>query len=239
MTDLPDLPLLQLQHVAKRFHLHLHGGAELEILRDVTFDLHAGECVVLGGSSGTGKSSILKMIYGNYAADRGAILVRHDETLVDVVTAGPRTILDLRRSSVGYVSQFLRVIPRVGALDIVADAAREQGASLEEARAQAATHLKRLNIREALWELPPARFSGGEQQRINIARCLVARRPILLLDEPTASLDAENRALILDLILEKKRAGAAILGIFHDAQTSMALADRIIDVAPFSKAKAA
>src|SRR5205085_1162386 len=135
-----------------------------------------GECVALAGPSGAGKSSILKMIYGNYRADRGAILVRAGDELVDIVQAGPRRILELRRAVIGYVSQFLRVIPRVGTLDVVAAAAAEGGLGPDDARDRAADLLARLHIPRQLWQLPPATFSGGEQQRVNIARGLAAER---------------------------------------------------------------
>src|SRR5262249_13825833 len=145
--------------------------------------------------------SILKMIYGNYQADRGAIVVRTGaDELVDVTRAGPRQILALRRSTLSYVSQFLRVIPRVGTLDVVAAAAAEGGLAAGQARDRAADLLTRLQIPRQLWALPPAPFSGGEQQRVNIARGLAADRPVLLLDEPTASLDAANRAVVIDLV---------------------------------------
>jgi alpha-D-ribose 1-methylphosphonate 5-triphosphate synthase subunit PhnL len=183
---------------------------------------------VLHGPSGAGKSSILKMIYGNYRCDAGRVALRQGEVETDMAIAAPRRILALRRTTIGYVSQFLRVMPRVAALDIVAGAAREQGAPADEARTRAAAMLRRLNVPERLWRLPPATFSGGEQQRVNIARGLVARHPILLLDEPTASLDAANRAAVVGLIAEKKAAGVAILGIFHDEDVRARVADRII-----------
>ena len=195
-----------------------------------------GECVVLGGPSGAGKSSILKMIYGNYRTDSGAIRVRDGDTMVDVAEAEPRRILALRRRVMGYVSQFLRVIPRVGAFDIVAAAAMEAGADQNTAQDRAARLFTLLNLPERLWSLPPATFSGGEQQRINVARGLAADHPVLLLDEPTASLDRENRDVVVDLINEKKAAGAAVIGVFHDEDVRERVADRIVDVLAFSAA---
>ncbi|WGF88012.1 phosphonate C-P lyase system protein PhnL [Marinivivus vitaminiproducens] len=231
---------LILDNVGKSFTLHLRGGVRLEAVRDVSLAVEPGECVVLGGPSGAGKSSILKMIYGNYRIDTGSIRVRdHTGAMVDLATASPRQILDLRRTTLGYVSQFLRVIPRVGALDIVAEAARGNDVSEEAARRSARDLLSRLNIPERLWPLPPATFSGGEQQRVNIARGLAARRPILLLDEPTASLDAENRRVVEALIEAKKQAGVAIVGICHDADVRDAIADRVVDVTRFGTAAAA
>ena len=226
--------IVRLDGVAKTFVMHLRGGARLPVVRDVSFGVQAGECVVLAGPSGMGKSSILKMIYGNYRADCGRILVSTGSGSVDVAAATPRQLLALRQTTLGYVSQFLRTIPRVGALDIVAAAAREDGIEPEIAQARARELLDKLNVAPRLWDLPPATFSGGEQQRVNIARGLAARRPVLLLDEPTASLDDVNRATVVELIEARKREGAAILGIFHDAAVRERIADRIIDVTQFA-----
>lgn len=237
-------PVVILDNVSKSFTLHLQGGTRIGVVAGVSFSVEAGECVVLGGPSGAGKSSILKMIYGTYRCDSGAILVNertgHDgHAPVDVASASPRQILALRRSTMGYVSQFLRVIPRVSALDIVAEAAREGGASADEAERRARHLLTMLNVRENLWTLPPATFSGGEQQRVNVARGLAAERPLLLLDEPTASLDAENRRVVVDLINERKRRGMAMIGIFHDEDVRAEVADRIIDIRHFADSRAA
>ncbi len=226
-------PLI-VSNVAKTFTMHLQGGVMLPVVRCVSFNLEAGECAVLGGPSGAGKSSILKMLYGNYAVDAGSIVVRHGETSVDIAAASPRTVLAVRRETIGYVSQFLRVVPRVPALDVVAEPLMSRGVDVHEAREKASALLARLNLPERLWSLPPATFSGGEQQRVNIARGFITDHPVLLLDEPTASLDARNREVVIELIAGKKRAGVALLGIFHDADVRDAVADRIIDVTAFS-----
>ncbi len=228
-------PLLQVERVSKAFTLHLRGGVRLDVVRDVSFEARPGECLVLGGPSGAGKSSLLKMIYGNYRCDEGAIRVRDGDELVDVAGAEPRRVIALRRTAMAYVSQFLRVIPRVGSLDIVAAAAREGGLSPDEARERTSALLAALNVPERLWSLPPATFSGGEQQRVNIARGLVADRPLVLLDEPTASLDATNRAVVVDLIRAKIAGGAAVVGIFHDEDVREAVATRVIDVMQFAR----
>jgi alpha-D-ribose 1-methylphosphonate 5-triphosphate synthase subunit PhnL len=225
--------------VGKSFTLHLRGGARLPVIAGATLSVRAGECVVLGGASGTGKSSLLKMAYGNYRCEQGAIRIRDGGRVVDVARAEPREILDLRRRVVAYVSQFLRVIPRVGARAVVEAAGLEAGLDAGIARTRAAELLARLDLPERLWDLPPATFSGGEQQRVNIARGLIAERPLLLLDEPTASLDARNRAAVVALIREWRAAGAAILGIFHDADVRDAVATRIVDVAAFRAVVAA
>jgi alpha-D-ribose 1-methylphosphonate 5-triphosphate synthase subunit PhnL len=228
-----DTVMMRLEDVAKTFVMHA-AGAMLPVLGGVTFDVHAGECAVLDGPSGTGKSSILKMIYGNYRTDAGRILVRDNHEWIDVAGAAPRRVISLRRTTIGYISQFLRTIPRVGALDVVAAAARETGLPADKAAARASDVLTSLNVPERLWHLPPATFSGGEQQRVNIARGFIAERPILLLDEPTASLDAANRAAVVEFIRARKRAGAALLGIFHDEDVRSQVADRLIDVSRFT-----
>ncbi|WP_413992614.1 phosphonate C-P lyase system protein PhnL [Labrys okinawensis] len=232
-------PILTLEGVCKSFTLHLQGGLSIGVMQDVGFSVAPGECVVLGGPSGAGKSSILKMIYGNYRCDVGSIRLHDGDEPVDVATAEPRRILALRKHTMGYVSQFLRVIPRVPAIAIVVDAARETGLDETQATARARRLLSLLNVPERLWGLPPATFSGGEQQRVNIARGLAPDRPLLLLDEPTASLDAANRAVVVDLISEKKTAGVAIVGIFHDEDVREKVADRIVDVTRFSPDQAA
>ncbi len=229
-------PLLELKGVSKAFTMHLQGGVRLPVVRDVSFAVRPGECVVLGGPSGAGKSSILKMIYGNYRCDAGEILLRDREGVVDIAQAEPRTILALRRRTVGYVSQFLRAVPRVSARDVVAAPLADTGTPLEEARARAEQIMGRLNLPTRLWPLPPATFSGGEQQRVNLARGFLFDFPVLLLDEPTASLDAENKAVVVSLVAEKKRQGVAMVAIAHDADVREAIADREIDITRFSAA---
>ena len=233
------MTVLQVIDLAKTFTMHLRGGVTIPVMKNVKLAIEAGECVVLGGPSGVGKSSILKMIYGNYAVDDGRILIRHRDAEVDLAHSDPRTVLEVRRLSLGYVSQFLRVVPRVSAIDIVAEPLVAGGAGLEYARDRAAVALARLNLPERLWHLPPATFSGGEQQRVNIARGFITDHPVLLLDEPTASLDAINRAVVVEMIAEKKRDGVAMLAIFHDEIVREAVADRIIDVSAFSATRAA
>ena len=231
-------PLI-VSEVAKSFTMHLRGGLVLPVVSNVSFSVASGECVVLGGPSGIGKSSILKMLYGNYAIDQGQILVNHGGRIVDIASADPRTVLDVRRGTLGYVSQFLRTVPRVSTLDVVAEPLVARGVSAEEARERASDLLSRLNLPRDLWQLPPSTFSGGEQQRVNIARGFITDHSVLLLDEPTASLDAANRAVVVSMIRAKKEAGVALLGIFHDEEVREAVADRILDVMQFSPRKAA
>ena len=212
--------------LSKTFTIHLQGGARLSVLCDVELEVAGGECVALVGPSGAGKSTLLRCIFGNYRITAGRILVRHDGALVDLGAAEPRAVLELRRATIGYVSQFLRAIPRVPTLRLVMEPLLALGVPQEAARERAAALLRRLNLREALWDLPPATFSGGEQQRVNIARCFAAERSILLLDEPTASLDAANRDSVVALIEEARVRGAALLGIFHDAAVRDAVSTR-------------
>jgi alpha-D-ribose 1-methylphosphonate 5-triphosphate synthase subunit PhnL len=227
---------LELKDVAKTFTMHLQEGIRLPVVSGVRFSVRAGECAVLAGPSGAGKSSILKMVFGSYRCDRGQIVVHRDARQIDVASASPRHILGLRKSTIGYVSQFLRAVPRVPALDVVAEPLVANGASRDEAREKAAKLLGRLNVAPRLWTLPPATFSGGEQQRVNIARGFLPELPILLLDEPTASLDPVNSDVVMALIAERKRSGTAILAIVHDPGVRDRIADAVIDVSCFAAA---
>ena len=224
--------MLQTFGLAKSFTLHLRDGLVLPVLSGIDLEVHAGQCVVLSGPSGAGKSTLMRSLYGNYRADGGSILVRHEGKMVDIAAAGPRTILAVRQETLGYVSQFLRVVPRVSALDVVA----ERGKDTDNARNQARALLLRLNIPERLHAIPPATFSGGEQQRVNLARGFVAGHPILLLDEPTASLDAGNRAVVIEMVREAKAAGTAIVAICHDSDVRDAIADRLFEMTPYRDA---
>ena len=228
--------MIEISDAEKAFTMHLQGGVKLPVVRGVNFAVNAGECVVLSGPSGAGKSSILKMIFGNYRCDGGRIGIRHDGALLDIAKAEPRDVLRVRRDTIGYVSQFLRAVPRVATLDVVAEPLIASGADRETARKRATELLRRLNIAPTLWGLPPATFSGGEQQRVNIARGFLPDLPLLLLDEPTASLDAENSAVVIDLIAERKRRGTALVAIVHDAAMRDRIADTVIDITRFGAA---
>ncbi|WP_439407912.1 phosphonate C-P lyase system protein PhnL [Bradyrhizobium sp. DASA03076] len=228
--------MIDIADAGKTFRMHLQGGIELPVVRGVTFQVQPGECVVLSGPSGAGKSSILKMIFGNYRCDSGRIGIRHRGEVIDLATAEPRQVLNVRRATIGYVSQFLRAVPRVATIDVVAEPLIAGGVTRADAQARAGELLHRLNIPERLWQLPPATFSGGEQQRVNIARGFISDLPILLLDEPTASLDAANRAVVVALVAEKKRQGVAMVAIVHDDEVRHLIADRIVDVTSFAAA---
>ena len=227
--------MINVSNVSKNFTLHNQGSAVIPVIAGAELTVAPGECVALTGASGAGKSTLMRMIYGNYKAQEGRIMVGD----TDVAKALPRDVLALRRETLGYVSQFLRVVPRVPTLDVVAEPLRALGVEEDAAHARARALLERLNIPERLWGLSPTTFSGGEQQRSNIARGFAHDYPALLLDEPTASLDATNRAVVLDLIKAAKARGAAILGIFHDPAARAEVCERDVDVSAFAPQVAA
>jgi alpha-D-ribose 1-methylphosphonate 5-triphosphate synthase subunit PhnL len=227
--------MIRIENLSKSFTLHNQGGTVIPVMAGAALAVARGECVGLTGQSGTGKSTLMRMVYGNYLTAGGRLFVGG----LDVANAEPREIIALRRETLGYVSQFLRVVPRVPTLDVVAEPLLAIGVPTAEAREKAAGLLARLNIPERLWSLSPTTFSGGEQQRVNIARGFAHDYPALLLDEPTASLDAANREVVLVLIEEAKARGAAILGIFHDEGARARLCDRLVDVTGFTPKAAA
>jgi alpha-D-ribose 1-methylphosphonate 5-triphosphate synthase subunit PhnL len=208
----------------------------MPVLSGVDLEVHAGECVVLSGPSGAGKSTLMRSLYGNYRTESGSILIRHGNEMVDIATADPRTILAVRHETLGYVSQFLRVVPRVSALDVVAEVLLARGEGPDIARVKARALLLQLNIPSRLHSIPPATFSGGEQQRVNLARGFIAGHPILLLDEPTASLDAENRTVVTRMVRDAKANGTAIVAICHDADVRDVIADRLFTMLPYQDA---
>jgi alpha-D-ribose 1-methylphosphonate 5-triphosphate synthase subunit PhnL len=228
--------MIEARGLSKLFTLHNQGGITLPVLRDVDFDAAGGECLVLAGPSGTGKSTLLRCLYGNYLATSGSVRLRDGDTWVEITRAPEQRILQLRRDVVGYVSQFLRAIPRVATLDVVADPLRQRGVAAVDARARAAALLERLRLPRRLWDLPPATFSGGEQQRVNIARGFIGGHPILLLDEPTASLDAGNREVVVGLIRDAVQSGRCVIGIFHDDIVRDAVATRVLALEPAAAA---
>lgn len=224
------MPVLEVEGLSKSFTLHLQGARRLPVLESVGFRVWPGECLALAGPSGAGKSTLMRTLYGNYLAGTGRIVVRGRGVEIDIARANPQAIMAARRRVIGYVSQFLRVIPRVPTLALVADPARRAGLPDHEALARARALLARLNLPERLWDLPPALFSGGEQQRVNLARGFAVAYPLLLLDEPTASLDPANRAVVVGLIEEAKARGAAVVGVFHDAEVREAVATRTLAI---------
>ncbi len=236
MNDMKSV--IEVSGLAKTFTLHQQHGVVLDVLRDLSFSVLAGECLILHGRSGAGKSTLLRTLYGNYLPAAGSIRVLHDGQFVELVGAEPRQTLAIRRRSLGYVSQFLRVIPRVSCLDVVMEPALARGVDHDQARLRAQALLQRLSIPDSLWSLAPGTFSGGEQQRVNIARSFMVHWPVLLLDEPTASLDETNRGVVIGLIAEARAAGSALIAISHDAATRDAIADRYLDMTPKEPAHA-
>ena len=227
--------MIRIENVSKSFTVHNQGATEIPVMEAASLQVAAGECIALVGASGSGKSTLMRMIYGNYLTASGRILVDG----VNIASAEPRDILQLRRHTLGYVSQFLRVVPRVSTLDVVAEPLLLTGTARDRAMDTAQSLLERLNIPERLWQLSPTTFSGGEQQRVNIARGFAYPYPVMLLDEPTASLDPTNRATVLTMITEAKERGAAIVGIFHDHEARDQICDRQIDVTGFTPGLAA
>jgi alpha-D-ribose 1-methylphosphonate 5-triphosphate synthase subunit PhnL len=227
--------LIEVRDLSKTFTLHQQNGVVLNVLDDLNFTVSAGECLVLHGQSGAGKSTLLRTLYGNYLPAGGSIRVRHEGEWLELVGAQPREVLEVRQRTLGYVSQFLRVIPRVSTLDVVMEPALARGWSKDNAKSRAEHLLARLNIPQRLWQLAPGTFSGGEQQRVNIARGFMVTWPVMLLDEPTASLDDTNRQVVLELMHEAKAEGAALIGIFHDRAAREAVADRHLDMTPTAK----
>ncbi|MES2725024.1 MAG: phosphonate C-P lyase system protein PhnL [Pseudomonadota bacterium] len=230
------LPLIVVEDLAKTFVLHNADSASIPVFERLSLEVSPGECVVLAGESGVGKSTLMRSIYGNYLPTQGSVRVLHDGAYVDITQALPHQVLDVRRRTLGYVSQFLRVIPRISTLQLVMEPLLENGVSTEEAQARAETLLSALRLPRAHWDLPPATFSGGEQQRVNIARSFIRNYPVMLLDEPTASLDAENRAIVVTLIQQALARGAAMIGIFHDHDVRDAVATRLFGVSEFKAA---
>ena len=225
--------MIELNKITKKFTLHNQGKTNILVFNNLNLKVNPGEIVALTGPSGIGKSSILKMIYGNYVFQSGQIKINNH----NIDHKNPRNIIELRKNTIGYVSQFLRVIPRVPTIDIVMEPLLEINSNQEEVRQKAEKILLELNIDKNLWNLSPLTFSGGEKQRVNVARGLIRNYPCLLLDEPTASLDSVNKDIVLNLINEKKESGSSIIGIFHDEYSRKYLNAKEIDITKISDAK--
>ena len=228
--------MLRAEGLSKQFLLHTQNSVSLPVFAQVDFTVKKGEAVILHGASGVGKSTLLRILYGNYRPSAGHVHVLHGSQFVDIVTATPRRVLEVRRRTLSFVSQFLRVIPRVSTIDIVKDPMLARGIDPSEATRRAGDMLARLNLPERLWTLAPSTFSGGEQQRVNIDRSFVDPAAIMLIYEPTASLDAANRDVVVHLIDEARNNGAAIIGIFHDEAVRDRIATRRLDLTAYRAA---
>ncbi|PPI83032.1 phosphonate C-P lyase system protein PhnL [Marinobacter maroccanus] len=232
MTNISETPILDVQGLAKQFRLH----AQDELVpscSDVNMRAFPGQLAALTGPTGAGKSSVLKCIYRTYLPSEGSIHFRRaDGEVVDLARISEQDMLHLRLSELGFVTQFLHCVPRRPADEVVAEPLILRGMALADALAQARELLRRLNVPERLWRLPPATFSGGEKQRVNLARGLIAKPRLLLLDEPTASLDKNTTGQVIELLREFKQAGVAMVAIFHDPELVTALADAEYRLAP-------
>jgi alpha-D-ribose 1-methylphosphonate 5-triphosphate synthase subunit PhnL len=218
--------ILEVRQLQKRFQLHLLDGRVIEPLHNISFEVERGHVFMISGRSGVGKTSILKCIYRTYLTSGGEIWYASEQFgRIDIASASEEVVLALRERELGYCSQFLKVLPRVAALDVAAEPLIRRGLNRAEAQAEAAQWLRRLGIEESRWQAYPITFSGGEQQRLNIARAFIAAPHLLLLDEPTASLDAKSKEIVLTLIAEAKAAGVTILTVSHDLAVLSSLAD--------------
>jgi alpha-D-ribose 1-methylphosphonate 5-triphosphate synthase subunit PhnL len=219
--------LLEVVDLEKRFELHILNEKGIAALLQVSFNVDQGEIVGLTGKTGSGKSTLMKCIHRTYLASSGRILYHtEDGEAVDLVKASEHEVLRIRKKEMTYCSQFLQVIPRVAAIDVVACALTARGRSLDEGRRAASECLERLSLPKELWDAYPATFSGGEQQRVNIARAIIARPRLLLVDEPTASLDIKTKDAVIDMLLDLKRTGTSIILITHDEHTLTRMSDR-------------
>jgi alpha-D-ribose 1-methylphosphonate 5-triphosphate synthase subunit PhnL len=219
--------LLQVEKLSKTFTLHTQGGKRIEALENISFNVAEGEILALAGKSGAGKSSLMKCLYRTYVPTTGRILFRNNGAgLTDLAAASDYEILQIRKQAIRYCSQFLQVIPRVPATEVVAEGLLRAGVGRAEALAEAENLLDALHLPRELWDAYPATFSGGEQQRVNMARAVISRARLLLVDEPTASLDAASKEIVIQMLLKMKSTGMAIILISHDEQTLTRLADR-------------
>jgi len=221
-------PLLAIKNLHKSFTMHILQGKKIEALIDVNFTVAPGEIIGLTGKSGSGKSSLMKCIYRTYLSDGGTINYHSNDGVVDLIALNDYEILHLRKTEISYCSQFLSVIPRVTALQVVAQPLLKKGLPADMANEKAMFILKALGLSEALWSGLPVTFSGGEQQRINVARAIIDSPKLLLIDEPTASLDAATKAVVIDMLIGLKSQGTTIVCISHDEYTLQHLVNRCI-----------
>jgi alpha-D-ribose 1-methylphosphonate 5-triphosphate synthase subunit PhnL len=222
--------LLDVRGLSKTFILHGLGEKRIVGCRDVSFRLAPGQFLAITGMSGAGKSTVLKCIYRSYLPTAGQLLYQSAAGQTDLAALDDRGVLSLRRTELGYVSQFLRVVPRVSALDVVGEGLLVEGAPADEARRAAGDILARLRLPPELWDAFPANFSGGEKQRVNVARACLTRPRLLLLDEPTASLDPGTKRDVVQLLLDLKRDQVSIVAALHDREVVETLADEVVQM---------
>jgi len=222
--------ILEVNDLSKVFNLHILKDKRIEALKEISFTMKEGEIIGLTGKSGSGKSSLMKCIYRTYLASSGEIIYASNDGPIDMVKADDHQIIELRKTEINYCSQFLSVIPRVSAVDVVCENLFRIEKNKQKAREQAKEMLEELALPADLWDAFPVTFSGGEQQRINVARAIIAKPRFLLIDEPTASLDARTKDVVIDMIVDLKRNGTSVLCISHDEYTLERLVDRRIDL---------
>lgn len=218
--------IIEVHQLSKVFELHILHDKRITALQHIEMTIGEGEIIGLTGKSGSGKSSLMKCLYRTYLATTGEILYASHSGVIDLVKADDHAIIALRRSEIRYCSQFLSVIPRVSAVDVVAGSLFRTEKNKEQARDRARALLETLGLPSGLWDAYPVTFSGGEQQRVNVARAIIARPRLLLIDEPTASLDTHTKDVVIGLIRELKQHGTSVLCISHDEYTLENLADR-------------
>lgn len=222
---------IRIRNLSKEFTVHTRGGIKIQGYTDINFEVKKGEFLSLYGPSGMGKSSILKALFRTYTTTTGDIIfTKEDGASVNIATCDESTMLDLRKNEIGYVSQFLKVLPRIGAVDVVAQPLIDKGEDEKSAKEAAKELLDYLGIKEELFNVSPLTFSGGEQQRVNIAKGIIAPKSVLLLDEPTASLDHNNTMKVIERLLKIKNDGVAMIGIFHDLEAMRAISDNVYDI---------
>lgn len=227
-----EQPVLKIEGYAKQFNLHEQGKV-IPSSHAVDLEVYGGELTALTGPTGAGKSSVLKGVYRTYLPSAGKVRYRTaDGEELDLAKIDEHRVLELRRSEIGFVTQFLHFLPRQSTEDIVAQPLVQRGLEHDAAREEAHRLLAAMNLPERLWGISPATFSGGEKQRVNLARGLIAKPRLLMLDEPTASLDARTADRVLTLIDELKKNGVAMLAIFHDTEQVRRIADRTVEIVP-------
>ena len=222
--------ILEVNDLSKVFNLHILNNKRIEALKDINFTMQEGEIIGLTGKSGSGKSSLMKCIYRTYLATSGEIIYASRAGKMDMVKATDHRIIELRKSEITYCSQFLSVIPRVPVVDVVCENLFRIEKDRQVARDKAKEMLENLGLPYELWDAFPVTFSGGEQQRINVARAIIAAPRFLLIDEPTASLDQKTKDVVIDMILGLKKNGTSVLCISHDEYTLERLVDRRMDL---------
>lgn len=228
MASQPQESVLRVTNLKKSFIVHTLGGKRIKGFPEISFEVPHGQSIALSGPSGSGKSSVLKCIHRTYLPSEGSITYQSDSVgAIDLATASEHRVLELRHREIGYITQFLNELPRVSAVDVVAQAGVGEFDSREAAREKASDLLARLNIRPALFDAFPATFSGGERQRVNIARAVITRPRLLLLDEPTSSLDSDSINAVVELLQDLQEDGTTMVMVFHDQDMIDALADHV------------